>query len=373
MIFPAIIVSAVSCQQNAPASAEVKSVFKQGIESIPSSEEEEQNVYYTNDTIPGGTSKIIERIINGKTVRLNLNGTFQTNVGFEGYEYPLEIKEVYPGVVYFDKYFEGEQYNEREQQMYVIKKRVKGRIEFFDTNYVLLKIFDIDKNNPYLNAPTGITVKEHYSDAEGTYYIPFPERKNQGAPTQYHLRYIVENQGPFSKVIYWKDEVTANGGIIGNASTMIVLDAQGEEVFRHEHPAFCSMPVVSPDGHYALYALLPVETTNNAGIKTQTDGFDIWDTQTKKLLHREMNSDPDMWIGTPHVRGDKNYLFIAYSYPNSDKLISKSYAFEFEEKILWWRIITQEDSRKVKYMKDYTTFSELKELLKFNQKSIGNE
>ncbi|MEL6637738.1 MAG: hypothetical protein AAFW73_18285 [Bacteroidota bacterium] len=311
----------------------------------------------------------IPRQVNGKELLLLLDGNFQWSSTFTEHRHPLEVREVHPGVVYFDTYHADQRPTHDTAETITTEQRVKDRIEFYQ-HQQLVRTFDLDQNNPYLSSPQTITVKQHYGDAEGTAYLPPSQRGKAGPVHEYHLRQHLETQDRFSKVVYWKREVTREGYVVATATTLIILDEKGRIVFQREHPGFSSVPVISPDGAYVLFASLPVETVSNAGIKTQPEGFEIWDTQKQQLLHRDVNDDPDRWIGGVTVT--KTCLRVEYTMPNDEHHDSFQVLFDPVELKLYTKKFSSEEWKTVgRLWKEIDgDFLKLRAHFDFEQKNI---
>ncbi|GAB4260550.1 MAG: hypothetical protein Kow0027_28020 [Saprospiraceae bacterium] len=332
-----VLIFLLACQWRAQVGSEGKGLGGQTGEDVLHTEE--KSPYPVNDTIPGKKPMEFIKKVNGQEVILNLTGNYHKKLEFENREYPLEIKEVYPGIVYYDKYDTVKvlSYNRGDSTM--IYPRVKDALEFYDQGR-LVNRYVLDAHNPYLKKSKGVGIIKNFSNAEYESFLPPNKREEVGKVTEWQLHSLVENQGPLSKIIYFKKELVDGIWIVGAATTIVVLDSLGKELWNHEYPGHTSLPALSLDGTYALFAILPIETVNNSGIKTQTEGFEIWDTQTNTLLHREMNDDPNMWI--IGATGSDNYsqLRTGYTYPNDKDISCLRIYFDYNKMVIHKRIFT---------------------------------
>lgn len=276
--------------------------------------------------------------LNGREVGFYLTGNSKACINFEGHEYPLCIWEAYPGILHIGKYFESVGYGEEDQKKYLIEMPVLDRVEFYNTNQVLLQAFEVDAHNPYLHNQNGIEVLPYFSDAENTWFLPDSLRTGKEKITKHFVRTAIEAQNHYTKIAYWMDKVTNEGWILGTETTLLVLDSLGQIIFQHQTNTLSSLPAVSLNGKYILFANLTLETTVNAGFKTQAEGFEIWETLNKKCIYSESNSDPQMWIASPYLGSKSGFLIIDYTFPFSNEWADKVYLFDPEEVTLYNRV-----------------------------------
>jgi len=322
-------------------------------------------------------SKTIQRMVEGKMMNFTLNGNFKWGIKIsenDGDKVIL-IDEVEPGIVHYRKTiivkYPVNAHNTRETL-----NIIPDRFEFFDSNYNLINTFDIEKNNPFLqNVPSGIIIRNQYSDAETVAFLPKSKQTGKEKVKEYQLWTSITFQDGFSIVGYGIYMVSNSGWIIDNASYMIVLDRLGNKVFEHKYPAPISFPVMSLDGKYALFSIMQIETTSNSGVKTQSEGFEIWNTKKNKQIYSERNNDSNMWIGEPFFSKESNMLIIKYSYPNSKEIASKDYYFDLINKTLYSRIYTTSEYSDLTWhwRTKYKTYRNLINYFDFEKKILEDE
>lgn len=289
------------------------------------------------------------RQLAGERIEVLLDGTFSVSKTVEGHKRPLRMWEPYPGVLYIQKYFEGTAYDQRGGREYKYEQPVLNRIEFFDSHQHHISSYDVDAHNPYLSPEGGIRVRQYFYDAEGASFMPEAERSSSDKIDEYWVHTIVNGQGnDFSGrhvwLMYKAYLISEEGWIWGALTTHVVLDTTGKEIFRREHPYMASAPAVAEDGSHLLFAILPIETTENAGIKTQTDGFEIWDINRNVRLYKNENIATDKWIsGHAIIDSTCGWLRISYAYTNSSEFQRHQFLFDPVNKILYDRIFTKEE------------------------------
>ncbi len=291
---------------------------KQENESLPNDKQSVSN--NLSQKIPS-----FKKIVNGEEVIVSLTGNYHKTLKFPNKEYPLEVKEVYPGIVTYDKYDSIKIIPYHQEDSIRIFNRVVDEIEFYE-NGKFLSSYDVDQNNPYLKGREGIKIMNHYSDAEGTEVLINREKGEKYLIDTYHLRQNVSNHGPYTSINYWKNEIS-QGWIVNSITTIVVSDSTGNVIFSEEYDRMMSPPAISPNGKYLMVGFSGVETANNAGVKFQSDGFEIWQTVPEKILHKEENNDPDMWIAGVNYSLDAGFLSASFTHPNSKERMTTSYIF----------------------------------------------
>lgn len=252
------------------------------------------------------------RRINGHDFPLLLNGNFHRSFKFPGHEYPLDVKEVYPGIVFFDKYDTLKIFSSPRKDSIVHIRRVTDRVEFFEKGQLVRSVV-LDEINPYLDEKTDVQIINHYSDAEGVSVFLGGKEKID----VHHLRqYVTENEG-FTLANFWKNEI-ASASITNTSTTVMVFDSTGSPVFIQEFEGLISSPAIDPNGKYLMVSFSGEETVHNAGIKTQNDGFELWNIAEKKLLHRVVNPLEEYFVGTPTWSSENLSLGISFDNINSN-------------------------------------------------------
>jgi hypothetical protein len=319
------------------------------------------------------------RQLAGERIEVLLDGTFSVSKTVEGHKRPLRMWEPYPGVLYIQKYFEGTAYDQRGGREYKYEQPVLNRIEFFDSHQHHISSYDVDAHNPYLSPEGGIRVRQYFYDAEGASFMPEAERSSSDKIDEYWVHTIVNGQGnDFSGrhvwLMYKAYLISEEGWIWGALTTHVVLDTTGKEIFRREHPYMASAPAVAEDGSHLLFSILPIETTENAGIKMQTEGFEIWDIKNMKQLYKNENSDPNMWVSEPWRDDLSDWLGISYVYSNSAELQKYVYLFDPVRRIVYDRAMTNIEM--ITLRKDWSKFrswSKVVEMFSFNEKSLSHD
>ncbi len=315
--------------------------------------------------------KTIMREVDGKMVELRLDGKLVKH--FENLDWGNVVEEVGKGVVIYRKTFHPK-YDKRDVAIPIYEK-----IEFFNENYKFLNVFKIRENNPYLHLTKleeGIQIKENYGDAEGTIVIPKTAKKNYEKIQEKHLRSHVEYENGFTKIIYTTKSVAKYGRIVGTSTTLIILDKSGNKILEKEKKGNVSTPALSLDGKYVMFSILNVQTTTNAGLKNQREGFEIWNTEKNVMIYQEINENPDMWISEPVADDKSGIIRIEYTFPNSRIIGQKEIAFDTESKILYSRIFSVKEWEEIsinwfsKYNDDYT---KLLQYFDFDKKIISDE
>jgi len=284
------------------------------------------------------------------------------------------VNEVSPGIIHIKKVYKEAKFDD-EGRLLEEQLIVPDRFEFFDSNHRLTNEFDIEKNNPFLrNVPSDITIRKQYANAEETVFYPKSHQTGREKILEKHLWTDIEFQNGFSKVVYSESSIGEYGRILSTATSMVVLDSIGNIIFNHKYPGLASFPVVSRNGKYAIFTILPIETTSNAGIKTQTEGFEIWNTKKNKQVYSERNDNPDMWISGPSFV-PINYFTINYTFPNSKEIGTKEIIFDAENSILYSRIFSKKEWAEIvqDWESKYKTHKGLIEKINFDKKLINNE
>jgi hypothetical protein len=327
------------------------------------------------DTLP-----VITKVVHGISVEVRLDGQFSTTIHVEDHEYPLRIWEAWPGVLYIQKYHVRTGYHEREERYFRYERRVMDRIEFYDTEQRLLSVYDVDAHNPYLNPHDSIQVLPYYFDSEGTGYWPDEDRPVDDGLGTYWVHTVVSGHGKESRsnhieLTYTAYEISKTGRMLGAKTTQVILDMTGREIFRKEFPYKTSSPVVANDGSHLLFSILPIETTENAGIKTQQEGFEIWDIRRKLRLYKADNEDRGMWVAEPVKDEPSGWLSISYSFPNSQELSRHQYLFDPETEILYDRVFTTEEINSIRRQSSEYDYSWYKvvEVFSFRKQNLAHE
>jgi len=307
------------------------------------------------------TSRNLIRSLNGVEVNVSLDGGFRKSIRFDGHEYPLSIWEAYPNVLFIQKYFEeerGEGYS-GDQHTLLFERPVMDRVEFFDAPGRLISTFNLDENNPYLNSSSDVQIRPYYSDAEHTSFSPSSELEKGEKISTHFVNTVVDQQGSFTRIAYRLDRVTNKGKIREVYTTLVVLNDKGEVLFNREIDKQASLPAISNDGLYLMFAHMPIETTINAMVKTRAEGFQIWDIAAQSPIYKEENDDPNMYIAMPYIGTEFGYLVIDYTYPNSTEIADKVYLFDPVNLNLYSRVRTIAERKEIgdnwisKYKNDY--------------------
>ncbi len=296
----------------------------------------------SNDTSKAQTT-LIERVINGKTESINLFSSKRKNdegrrllwqKDYENHEYPLKVEEFASGVVLFYEYFEEIRWNEYEQEKYRFERPIPRQIEFFDKNYQLINQFNIRKNNPFLIHPiANAKVTEYfYNIAEHYSYKAETEQTGNEQISDQWIYAHVENQDNLTIIRYQTNFATSNHNIIGTKYNYIVLDTLGNEIvnFTTDYEQLTGI-AFSPDAQYLMIGFTSGETVINAGIKTGSEGFEIWDTKDNLLIHRETNGDSNMWLAAPVHNKNSRSIGVSYTFPNSDSLNEHCFLLMYEK------------------------------------------
>jgi len=327
------------------------------------------------DTIPL-KKKRITRTVEGKKMDFFLDGHYFW-YSPEYYEKVKFIEEVKPGIVFYKKTIKSDYDGSKDKIPEKNGMVVPDKIEFFDKDYTLINSFDIDKNNPFLkNVPPDIRVRMQYFDAEDTEFLPKSQRTGKEIVKEYHLWTIMEFQDGYSKVLYEKYSVSDYGQILSATNNMVVLDTLGNQIFNHTCSEETSFPVISRDGKYAIFSILTIETTSNAGIKNhQEEGFEIWNIQRNKQIYSERNDDPNMRIGEPFITPNSGLLIINYYYPNSKEISKKEYAFDPKSKILYSRVFSTDEWKDISmnWKTKYKSFPNLIKIFDYKIKVLKDE
>ena len=317
------------------------------------------------DTYPNPDEAIIIRTVNGKDVKLKLDGKLHWIDNIQGDYHPLEVKEVYPGVVYFDKYYPP------SDTLY--PNRVKDRIEFFDKSYNLIKTFIIDDNNPFLRATDDVKVEQYVFNIGENYIVGRADSNVQNIITRHLVYSKIEYQNTFSKLLFSRLLVTDNNEILGEDSYFTILNKEGEILFSKMFPKLkTSFPKITRDGRFILFSILPIETVSNAGIKHQTEGFQIWDIENDRLVYKEWNDDPNMWIAEPTIDPQSGYLCIDYTFPNSKEKGQQLIIFSNREMILYSKTFTVEQWTEISlnWFKKYKSMDNLPNYFQFQEQKL---
>lgn len=327
-------------------------IFKQKV-----TKKQENNVTYKEDPKMTDLGSF-KRKINGKDFVLKLDGAFQKKFEFPNIESPLEVKEVYPGIVYFDQYDSIKilPYHQNDST-WVVNKEI-GYLEFYEDKK-LYKRVDINQLNPYLHESENIKILNNYSDAERTDVLHQNDGSKEYVIDTYHLNQSIKNHGPFTTINFWKREIS-DGLIIKTQTNIKVLDSLGVTIFNEEFNNTMSLPVIDSRGEYLMASFSPVETANSSGIKLQPDGFEIWEINPKKILFHEINEDGDMWVSTP-LRSEENTFTIKYTFPNNKDLGQKIFYFNPKDGQLGFRIFKTKEWEKIsqEWFTKYKSYEEL--------------
>ena len=214
-----------------------------------------------------------------------------------------------------------------------------------------------------------------YFDAEDTEFLPKSQRTGKEIVKEYHLWTIMEFQDGYSKVLYEKYSVSDHGQILSVTNNMVVLDTLGNQIFNHTCSEETSFPVISRDGKYAIFSILTIETTSNAGIKNhQEEGFEIWNIQRNKQIYSERNDDPNMRISEP-ISNKSGLLKINYTYPNSKEISQKSYLFNPKSNILYSRVFSTDEMKDIafKWKTKYKSYTNLIKIFDYKIKVLKDE
>ncbi len=273
---------------------------------------------------------ILYRIIEGKEVAINLKKPANKRI-----EYPrtvwrgtptkqktaLEVIEIYPHVLEFRSMFKEKRWDAYENRHYEYERAIPTEIQFFDKDYKYLRSFYIRENNPFLkDTIVGAKLTEYfYNIAEFYSYLPKSEQKGtEKISDQWVYAGISLCESLPIEVIYRTEYATKQNDIIGGKYLYILLDSLGNKIneFTTDYQQL-SGAAFTPDAKYAMIGFTQGETTINAGVKSEPEGFELWDLEKKQLLHRETNDNPNMWITNPTYLPDLKILGIGYTYPLS--------------------------------------------------------
>ena len=292
------------------------------------------------DTIPPSNHKVIRREVDGKTVTLSPNGEYKWQHPEQENKATYFIEEVYPKVVYYNKFLQQKIVNADSPDDTVFYKQVvPDRVEFFDSNYNVLKIFDIDEHNPYLKVSNDVWVRPYYNDSEKYGFLSKKQQTKEYLIKEHHTRTVVENQDGFVKINYYNRFVTEERWVVDVRTTTLVLDKQGREVFRKEYNGLCSTPAVSLNGEFLLISILPDESVYNEM------SFEVWDLQSKAKFYERKNADPDLWLNGIEAKGST--LRVEYTYLNSKKYDSFQLLFDTKNLKLFQKRFTKNEWQKV--------------------------
>jgi hypothetical protein len=248
--------------------------------------------------------------------------------------------------------------------------RVEGdTLYFFDEEGKLERQLTVDKLNPLNKLTEGLRVHDYF-DAEALYVPPKETVESVSKlATDAYLRSFVltgeEAKGSHVLVGYDLTLANASGAMLKHYSAFISFDELGHQRFTWQRDRKISLPVVDTTYTYLLFSLLPVETTLNAGVKFQADGFELWDLRDSTLLYRNINNDPNMVVASPVIYSQDNVLGIAYSHPNDRSIVSSAYAFFPKDSELFHWVYTKEEfDRNLELFRKtrrYPTFEEIKQ------------
>jgi len=214
---------------------------------------------------------------------------------------------------------------------------------YFDEKGELEYSFDIDKHNPYYKLSDSLKIRPYYYNAEGTMYKPAKNNSAVEPATQCFVHTETAHLDQNSAIAYRAYFVTDEGAILKVESTILVLDITGEVIFEHEVESLISMPTVDTSSKFLVFSLLPVETVYNAGVKDQSDGFQIWNITYNECVYKEENKNAEMWISTPSLEESTNIIRLRYTFPFSDELGDKLYLFDADSAELFVRTRSREE------------------------------
>ncbi|MDA8693174.1 hypothetical protein N9L92_03860 [Saprospiraceae bacterium] len=284
----------------------------------------------------------------------------------EGMEYPMEVKEIRKGVIIYPRFTSYITPNGT-----VAKGFREKLLEFYDEEYKLISHFDIVENNPYLkDTIAGAKLTEYfYNIAERYRYLINKEIKKKISQQWVYARAYIQD----SLVIidYNRLLASTDGYIVGAQYHFIVLDIKGNIIAKlqseHDHLIGVSF---GPDGKYAILGYTPGETASNAGIKSEKDGFEIWDLKKNKIIYKEENHDPNKWISSVSFLND--YLSVYFDFPNNEELVSEWKAFNIKSHKLYTHTVTKDMLKNGPTSKS-NTCKEIIELYSIKSKTVGNE
>lgn len=328
----------------------------------------------------GDTLVPIRKTVHGVQVEIQLNGQFSTEIHLEDHEYPLKLWESRPGVLFIQKYHVRTGYNEWKELPFKYELPVVDRVEFYDSQHQILSIYDVDANNPYLKPNDSIKVMPYFFDSEGISFLLEDEHLADDGTGALWLETIVSGNGNESKsnfieVTYMAYEVSKSNRMLGVKTTQVILDTEGRKIFSKEFPNKTSTPVVANDGGHLLFSILPIEAAENAGMKTQDEGFEIWDINKNMRIYKSENDNPDMWIAEPVKDELSGWLCVDYTFPNSIDLSRHQYLFDPQEEILYDRIIKTSEMNEftVNWFKKYRSWKSIIDIIPFRKQILGHD
>ena len=363
------------------------------IENVNSAKDNEitksDEIYNDSQTIPSSKKDaldgILYRTIEGEEVKIKLQKPTNKRI-----EYPytlwtgasteqgneLRVKEIYPHVIEFQSMFSEKRWDDHEKEYYNFEVAIPKEIQFFDKDYKYIRSFAIRENNPFLKdtVPNAKITEYFYNIAEYYTYLPKSEQRGtEKISDQWVYANIDQNENLPIVVTYHALYSTKQHFITGGNYQYVLLDSIGNIINKlNTSYQQLSGAAFSPDGKYALIGFTQGETTMNAGIKSEPEGFELWDLDKNQLLHREINDDPNMWISQPSYFNNSHFR-IRYTYPNSKQIGNMTYLFDLNNKTIFYRVFSTEEQTdiSINWFKKYKNYAKVKKIYHFDSKKFN--
>lgn len=279
----------------------------------------------------------------------------------------LEIKEIYPNVLYFNQFydFQNEQYlgfnrkiirplkNEQPSQspsdvIEIKSSIVPWKMEFYDSTGVFLNKYDIIENNPFSQRFYSSKICENCWNEE----IGFADKSERGKAKENGQASIygnfinckaTEGNIGFFYVQYTLNGYNVSGAWLWRKDAIRVFNSYGNVIFQNDSLDYDPWHLlVSSDGKHLVINFGGRENINNISDKSPA-GISIIDIKSGVEIHREYSDSPFKVYSGSWQRGDYIKDDIVDLYSEIDDYAEETILFDLKNNLKYSRIFTEQE------------------------------
>lgn len=263
-------------------------------------------------------------------VDIYLTGSFgwsseklQREIYKEGYRSPLFIKELYPGIMYYNKWVQLDSESNNVSTEF-------DKLEYYDEQGILLNTFKSGDYNPYLE-----------KDLSSINYTST-------------LDILVDENTGFTSVIYTLDRSDKDSYVIGFQTILIVIDTLGKEINRLEDKElFVSDSYVTPDSKFLAICsggLDDYGSFKHDSLDRYRDyEIKIYDFQNMSLIYEKTCKYTD---GVTYWDGTENWIYFRAKNDEDENIYDGHwYIIDPSNRREYHRLFTKDDRKKILKLK----------------------
>lgn len=215
------------------------------------------------------------------------------------------------------------------------------KLEYYDSTYSKLRhTFEFRKHNPYTKDKNPKIEFEEFFDAEAG----FARDRNTQKPYKYWTQIDLQSfDNQYIGISYQLHHRNKNNALIKITSTLIVVNADGQVVFRKEDMDMQATPsLVTQDGRYFVVQYGLLENTQNFSDKVENEGFRIYDLASGDTEYEEQAETPLIRYDAPYEYHDA-YVRISKTTLGNESVDRTEIIFNLNNRIKYEKRFTEEE------------------------------